>query len=323
MMKLYQTIKPEPLKAQYQAFQATKPKMKGEILTFLGVDDMDVYNPSIPFTMDGMTVMACRVEARDSEHSKTMFFKKVDESTYAIMEEAPTFDLQDPFITFVGDELILGGVYVIWEGERITSWRTDFYRGTSLHDLKYFASGPSHMKDVRLLELRDGRIAIFSRPQGQCMLDQYGCIAKVGFTTVDTLDDVTPEAIDNATLLHDHFLPDEWGGCNQLFELDNGLIGVIGHKSWGEGTGENQRLHYYSIAFALDPDTLKMTPTKVIACRECFPKGQCKWLKVQDVTFTSGLIRNGNGTATLYTGLNDCQVGRLLMDDPLSEYETR
>ncbi len=319
-MKLYQQITPKPLKEQYEVFLEYKPEAQGEILQFKGVEGMDVYNPSIPFTLDGMTIMACRVEPRDSEHSKTMIFQE-RAGIYTLIEDAPSFDLQDPFITFINGELILGGVFVIWEGDKIISWQTDFYRGKSIYDLQYFTSGPMHMKDVRLLELSDKRIAIFSRPQGKAMLDKYNCIAKIGFTIVDTLDDVTSEAIEHATLLHDHFLPDEWGGCNQLFQLSNGLIGAIGHKSWGETIDGVQRLHYYSMAFAIDPETLKMTPTKVIACRKCFPEGQSKCPKVQDVTFTAGIVRSNDGTATLYTGLNDCQIGKLVIDDPLTEYE--
>ncbi len=43
--------------------------------------------------------------------------------------------------------------------------------------------------------------------------------------------------------------------------------------------------------------------------------------RLQDVTFTAGIVRHGDGTATLYTGLSDCQVGRLEIEDPLQEYE--
>jgi hypothetical protein len=42
---------------------------------------------------------------------------------------------------------------------------------------------------------------------------------------------------------------------------------------------------------------------------------------VQDVTFTAGIIRRDDGTAELYTGLNDCQIGKIVINDPLIEYE--
>lgn len=317
---LYKKITPKPLKDQYEKFKKRHPNVKGEILKFKGVDGMDVYNPSVPFMSNGIETMACRVERRNSEHSLTMFFTK-KQDVWTLIQDAPTFELQDPFVTFVDGELILGGVYVIWEDEKIINWRTDFYRGTSIYDLEYLTRGPMHMKDVRLLELPDGKIAIFSRPQGKCMIEKYGCIAKIGINIVDSLDDISADTIDDATLLHDHFLSDEWGGCNQLFNLKNGLIGAIGHKSSKEVIDGNELLHYYSMAFAIDPNTFKMTPCKVISCRECFPEGQSKKPRLRDVTFTSGIIRHDDGTATLYTGLNDCQVGKITTTDPLAEYE--
>ncbi|MHB1319111.1 MAG: DUF1861 family protein [Anaerolineae bacterium] len=325
IMSLYSTITPEPLQQQVAEFQKHRPPAMGEILRFEGVDDCDVYNPSVPFTLDGMTILAGRVEKRAEEFSRVVFFTEAD-GVWSPIEGAPVFELQDPFVTFAGDELVFGGVYVDWEGKR-AHWSTVFYRGRSLHDLKLFARGPAQMKDVRLLQLRDGRVAIFSRPQGEVMQQRFGCIAKIGFTIVDSLDDVTADAIEQAPLLFDHFLPDEWGGCNQLFELKNGLIGAVGHKSRGEmvvrehGGGAEHVLHYASMAFAVDPETRAMTPTKIIATRDCFPPGLSKAPRLEDVTFTAGIVRHDDGTATLYTGLSDCQVGRLEIADPVLEYE--
>jgi hypothetical protein len=326
-MDLHGKITPVPLKQQHAEFQNHRPQTMGEILNFAGVGDsgevaVDVYNPSIPFTLDGMTIIAGRVEKRTDERSRVIFFAEAEtDGVWLPIEGAPVLNLQDPFVTFAGDELIFGGVYVEWEEGR-AKWSTDFYRGTSIYNLRKFASGPAQMKDVRLLQLSDKRIAIFSRPQGEIMAERFGCIAKIGFTTVDGLDAVTADAIENAPLLFDHFLPDEWGGCNQLFQLKNGLIGAIGHKSWGEMIDGVHFLHYYSMAFAIDPRTRKMTHTKVIASRDCFPEGLTKAPRVQDVTFTAGIIRHTDGTATLYTGLNDCQIGKLEIVDPLLEYET-
>jgi len=324
-VSLYSTIAPVPLRQQVAEFQKHRPSAPGEILTFEGVGDHDVYNPSIPFMLDGMTMMAGRVEQRGDEFSRVMFFTESG-GVWTPIEGAPVFDLQDPFVTFAGDELIFGGVDVVWEG-RHAHWSTVFYRGHSIHSLRQFAHGPAQMKDVRLLPLSDGRVAIFSRPQGEGMQKRFGCIAKIGFTLVDSLEEVTADTIEAAPLLFDHFLPDEWGGCNQLFELDNGLIGAVGHKSWGEmidaelGLGREHVLHYASMAFAVDPRTRKMTPTKIIADRDCFPPGPSKAIRLQDVTFTAGIIRHDDGSATLYTGLSDCQVGKIKIADPLLEYE--
>ena len=40
-----------------------------------------------------------------------------------------------------------------------------------------------------------------------------------------------------------------------------------------------------------------------------------------DVMFSGGLVRHGNGTATLYAGLSDTEAGQLLLADPFEKYK--
>jgi hypothetical protein len=54
-----------------------------------------------------------------------------------------------------------------------------------------FAVGPQWMKDIRLVELADRRIGVFTRPKGE----YFGGQAEIGFTIIDNLDDLTPEVI--------------------------------------------------------------------------------------------------------------------------------
>ena len=82
---------------------------------------------------------------------------------------APTFTLQDPFVTRIHGELIFGGVE-IYPHPTIPGalgWRTNFYRGANIRELKQFTSGPNGMKDIRLVEMADGQIGVFTRPQGE------------------------------------------------------------------------------------------------------------------------------------------------------------
>jgi len=304
---------------QYMEFKKHRKVWNSEILEFDGIADFDVYNPSVPFDQDGEIYIAGRVEERDGDISKTVFFKE-SHGKWVKCQDTPVFDLEDPFVEKIGDEIILGGVRVVRENDRVVSWVTDFYRGKDLKGLRLFTTGPLHMKDIRLIGLPSGEIAVFTRPQGQKMIDKYGCIAKIGFTIVDSLELVTPAAIENATLIEDQFLSDEWGGCNQLHLLKNGWIGVIAHKSWGEGS-EDRILHYYGMSFSIDVYSGRVTPCKIICSRDCFPEGPFKRLGLKDVTFPSGIIRNADNTATLYAGLSDCQVGRITIEDPLIEYE--
>lgn len=295
------------------------PKNRGELLNFRGVDGLDVYNTSVPFADGDRTVIAGRVESRDSERSRTMFFEGAD-TEWTLIDGAPVFDLQDPFVTFIDGELWLGGVYVDWDKSPIY-YETRFYHGKSIYSLEYAFSGPGYMKDIRLLQLADGRIAVFSRPNDEALRNKYWCICKVGFAVADKIGDVTPEFIYNAPHLENLFPDDEWGGCNQLHDLGGGRIGVIGHRSWGKVIDGVHHIHYYSMVFGVDYLRGTHTAPKIIAERSCYPDAPAKQPRIADVTFTSGLVRLGGGKAMLYSGLSDAGEGRLLIDDPLCEYE--
>ena len=66
-------------------------------IQFTGADGKDVYNITAPFEADGKMYIAGRVEARDSEHSKVVFFEKIGD-TWAADLTAGTLTLQDPFV---------------------------------------------------------------------------------------------------------------------------------------------------------------------------------------------------------------------------------
>src|SRR5690606_5501518 len=203
-------------------------------IPFTGVTDKDIYNITAPFEDNGEYVIAGRVEKRDSEHSQVMFFVNRD-GQWIQRENSPVFKLQDPFFTKIGDELIFGGVEIFPHPtqEDTLSWRTAFYRGKSINSLEKFFEGPDGMKDLRLVELKDGSIGVFTRPQGE-----KGGRGKIGFTKVNRLEDISVEVINDAPLL-DQFLDEEWGGANEIHLLSNGLLGVLGHRS-EEHTSELQ-----------------------------------------------------------------------------------
>lgn len=307
-------------KCQLEYFKTHRyPENRGEILSFSGVDGLDVYNTSVPFADGGRKVIAGRVESRDSERSRTMFFEG-EGTRWTLIPDAPVFDLQDPFVTYINGELVLGGVYVDWDRIPIY-YETQFFRGKSIYDLKYAFSGPGYMKDIRLLQLADGRIAVFSRPNDENIKKTYNCVCKVGFAIANSLADITPDFIYNAPFIEQLFPDDEWGGCNQLHDIGGGKIGVIGHRSWGEVIDGVHFLHYYSMAFAVDYVNGTHTPPKIIADRSCFPEAPAKQPRLADVTFTSGIVRLADGKAMLYSGLSDAGEGCLLTDDPFTEYE--
>jgi hypothetical protein len=286
----------------------------GKKLQFDGVGTCDVYNITAPFADGGELVIAGRVEKRESEDSEVIFFIEKD-GKWVPKAGAPTFRLQDPFVTRIGGELIFGGVQIFPHPEKAgqLSWRTKFYRGSNLNNLRPFATGPDGMKDLRLVELTDGKIGVFTRPQGK-----IGGRGTIGFIKINTLDDLTVENIQKARLLKNQFLPEEWGGANEVHLLQNGLLGVLGHIACFS-TGDCR--HYYSMVFPFEPELEIAGPMEIIACRDDFPKGPAKRETLNDVLFSGGLCRNEDGTATLYVGVSDAEAHYITIPDPFRKYE--
>ena len=309
--------KAQPCLSLVNAYTETKALRNARKLTFLGAEGLDVYNISVPFECKGKPYIAGRAEPRVTEWSTVRFFMQTAPDTYTVLPEPVFQAFQDPFVTFIHGELVLGGVQVIsdpLDPKRIVSWHTCFYKGPSPFDLKLFAIGPSHMKDIRLCGLLDGRVAVFTRPQGK-----KGGLGKIGFMIFDSLDAVNGEDMLGAEISQMHFLPDEWGGANDIHVLKNGLLGVAGHIARRDQAG----LHYHPMCFALDPKTGKHSPLTVLARRSDFPDGPAKRPELKDVLFTAGLIRHTGGSATLYTGVSDCEACRAEIDDPFLQFESQ
>jgi hypothetical protein len=283
-------------------------------LSFTGVGDKDVYNISAPFEDREEWVIAGRVESRDSEHSEVYFFVEKD-GKWRPRKGALVLELQDPFHTRIGQELVVGGVqiYPHPEQENALMWRTAFYKGKDIDSLKPFFVGPDGMKDLRLVELHDGQIGVFTRPQGK-----KGGRGKIGFFQVSSLDELTKESVEAAPLFDQQFSDEEWGGANEAHLLKGGQIGVLGHIACYD---QNQDRHYYPMVFTLDPKTGERTDIELIAIRANFVPGPSKRPDLQDVVFSGGLVRHGDGTATLYAGISDAEAHRITIVDPFIRFE--
>ncbi|WP_036584724.1 MTP-1 family protein [Paenibacillus darwinianus] len=283
-------------------------------LVFGGVDGQDVYNIAAPYEDEGELVIAGRVESRDSERSRIVFFVERD-GVWMPREGAPTFALQDPFHTRIGGELVIGGVEVYLHPQRegALAWRTVFYKGARIADLEPFFTGPDGMKDLRLVELADGGIGVFTRPQGE-----KGGRGKIGYARASSLSGLTLRLIEDAPLLDGQFEDGEWGGANELHPLAGGLVGVLGHIACFDERGDR---HYYPMAFAFDPATGRHSDIEVIATRRRFLPGAAKRADLVDVVFSGGLVRRPDGTALLYAGISDAEAHRLTITDPFLKYE--
>ncbi|KGE17702.1 DUF1861 family protein [Paenibacillus wynnii] len=296
-------------------FYANLRTTRVEKLAFSGVGNRDVYNITAPFRYNGEEVIMGRVEERDSEFSQVFFFTCENE-VWSPRAHTHTYNLQDPFYTIINGELIVGGVEIITDPdypEKIVSWVTQFYRGFDIDSLCHFSSGPGTMKDIRLIELTDGRVGVFTRPQGI-----RGGRGKIGFTIIPSLDELNEQTFLDAEVFQDQFIPSEWGGANEAHLLKNGHVGVLGHIACFDKLDNK---HYYSIVFSLNPETKETSPIKIIAARSDFPIGPGKRPDLKDVIFSGGLIRFGDGRAILSVGVSDAEAYHIEIPDPFDEYE--
>lgn len=303
-MEKFKTI--ETLLEEYR--KRSKGKHNPRKIIFRGMEGYDVYNPTAPFAYNGETYMAARVERRDSENSRAVFFKENPDGSYSPDQAMPVYQLQDPFYTKMSRWHIFGGteIYPDENNPGQLKWRTAIYYGESLEKMTGLIKGPMGMKDIRLVELIDGSIGVFTRPQGK-----KGGRGKIGFITVPSLFDITHDVIERAPLL-DLFDPMEWGGCNEPVLLPDGKIGVLGHIArFSNGTNRQ----YYPMTFILDPKTLTYSRYQIIAERRDFLPGPAKRSDLKDVLFSSGLVRK-EGITTLYTGVGDAEVQAMEIDDP-------
>jgi len=295
------------------SYQRSQQPTDSERLAFLGVGPKDVYNITAPFEDEGVQVIAGRVEARTEEKSEVVFFVRCG-TAWSPRKNTRTYRLQDPFVTRIRGLLVFGGVEVYADDAgRITSWRTRFFKGRNIAELTEFSCGPLNMKDIRLTELPNGRIGVFTRPHG--LPDAR---ARIGYTEVDELEQLNESVIADAELFRDQFLRDEWGGVNEVHVLPNGLLGVLGHIAYRDDAG----VHYHAMTFLFDPVTRNKSAIRILADRRVFGEGPAKRPDLADVIFSGGLIRVGDGSAWLYAGISDAQAGRVQVPDPFLDCET-
>lgn len=310
------------LKQQRQEFEQSKRIYESAKLSFQGVEGYDVYNTSIPFDWEGKTYLFGRVERRaEWARSWVRLFENSGPDDWTLVPGSMIYQLEDPYVSRIAGELVLGGTHVRYKMSEIDTYYGYFYRGSDLHDLYYFTTGPDFMKDIRLVELADGRVGVFSRPRHAGIQKKYGSEAQIGFAVINNLDELSAEVVENAPYIAGLFGEGEWGGCNQVYLLDSGLLGVIGHKSYTEQDANGEKLLVYlNIAFVFDPVLHEALDLKIIGTRPCYPAAPAKRPELVDCAFTSGIVLRPDGKADLYSGIGDTGEGRIVIDDPFRQY---
>lgn len=293
-----------------EAFDRDGKVYESVLLTFKGVGDKTVYNCSVPFSIKGRKFMFGRVEeAEDWALANVLLFEETGKDEWTRVPNSVSYNLEDPFVSKIHGEMVFGGTRVIKDATRVSSYFCDFYRGNP-YDLKHVCSGPDKMKDIRLVELADGRIGVFShfRKENQCL---------TGFTTIKRIEKLSKDIINNAPFIDHRAFGDAWGGPNQCYLLSSGLIGCIGHHGYLQSRPNACQLRVYCItSFVFNPETYETTDFKVIGTRKCFPEGKPKIPSLEDCAFTSGIVMRDDGKADLYSGVGDVFQGRCVIDYP-------
>lgn len=320
-----------------------KTNKRGKKVRFWRIGRHNIYNITAPLEIEahplstgevkiGRTtyIIGRRERRRDAREAAVVWFKK-GIGFWLLDKSMPVIRGEDPFVTKITDKegawIVVGSVIVDWPkkankvipGEKTSvTWRTEFRKGRTLTELRAalrkapFATGPAGMKDIRLVDLPDDRIGVFTRPQGKT-----GGLGKIGFTCISSLSELTPACLRNAPIIEGLFKDGEWGGANEIHVLDENHLGVVGHVAcMTTGKDGDMIRHYKAMAFVFDYKKRKVSKYHVIATRKDFPRGGAKHKNLKDVIFTGGLIRHGDGTATLYVGLSDREAGLKVIKDP-------
>lgn len=295
----------------------------GEILKFdLGEDaGKDVYNSSSLFWIGSTACMCARVEPRKNKCGDSQVVIFMDEGCrkWKKHPDSPIFSLEDGFVADIGGVIVVGGVKAYPkptadDPDRI-NYYTLFYRMRDIANPEPFARGPDGMKDIRLALLPNGRIAVFTRPQGKQPDGQDCERGKIGYIEIENLDELNSKKILQARIIESQFAPGEWGGANELYPFPDGRIGVLGHIAYIDAEGSK---HYYAMVFVYDPETYQATPIKIIATREDFPEGEAKARNLKDVVFPAGMELKGE-EAVLRAGLSDAQVAIKVIFNPFRD----
>jgi hypothetical protein len=278
----------------------------------------DAYNPSAPFQLGSKKYLCGRVEPPETCDSQVLLFEESTDGVWRPAENSPLLPLEDGFAVRIDqNETIIGGTKAYPNPtadnpDRI-DYHTVFYCGCGPEALKEFARGPDRMKDIRLILRANGHIFAFTRPTG-IQPDGRDCgRGKIAVIELNDRSEINPENLSRAKIIENQFAPGDWGGVNELYALPDGRIGVLGHIAYMDEEGNR---HYYAMVFIYDPETHQATPIEIIASRDDFPPGDAKAPDLRDVAYPGGMVRHGDGTATLYLGLSDKNSGHKKIKDP-------
>jgi len=292
---------------------------RGELLQFEGFGNKDVYNPAV-VDIHGKRVMVGRWESRNNQTDSDVGFGIVNDTTVTRLEgislEKPDrLTYEDPRMTFIKGEIVLGVVRVDWNPKgkhgsgdtRYDALGTLFFRGKTLEELRPFTEGPPEMKDICLIDLGEQGIGFYGRPHPD-----------ITFGRIGSLDDLKAKAIDAAPVLKGLRDPGdpEWVGGNVAYRWDEQTNLLLFHRGSKDSAGVvDYRAEWVLHNFV----TGEVSEPQVLATRDDFEDGPVKETPpgLQNIAFPSALLtdfdgpflKDFRGMFDLYAGLSDASVG--------------
>lgn len=303
-------------------FELSNNRNGAELLRFGGVGDKTVYNCSIPLEYNGATYIFGRVEElKFWGNSNSVLFKKAEDGVFYPDSRFIPYGLEDPFWEYINGEYILGGNIVFRDQKRV-SYQTMFFRSKDIFTWYHFALGPIMMKDIRLVQLPENKVGVFTRPRSEKIKEQYGSESMVGFVILNSIEELSAEVIENAPYIPNFFENDEWGGVNQAIYLGDDKIGIIGHQCYSNiGIGIEEPC-YLNTAYVYDMRKNSIIERKILASRNSYPDSPAKIPQHCDCAFTSGIVFRDDGKVDLYSGLSDFCEGVKIIENPFAKFIT-
>jgi len=288
-------------------------KKIGHLLEVHGIKSGEIaYNPAV--IIQGNTkIIAARVESLDSHwldpelyDPHAIFFTQHDNVLIPIPDTPIFHRLEDPWATWLNgsngkSQLLFGGVKVDFN-DKIPVITTQLYLAPSVQELDVDSpiAKIRYMKDVRVAQLRTGKIAVFTRPT-----EGKAYPGRIGFAIINDIRDIE-KAVINAKLLKFNLDENTKIGANEAFEVKE-LINVFCHVA----TEDLGKLHYAGYQFELDPNNPydDIITLHKVADRLDFPINDksIKGERYDDVIFPGGT--GGPKETQYFTGVEDARIG--------------
>ncbi|WP_432826972.1 DUF1861 family protein [Dactylosporangium sp. CA-092794] len=306
-----------PPPSYHELIAAHEARLSGRLEDIPGTEGRFAYNPCLIAEPGGRTLLAVRVESpgsywrdRTSWDPEVRFYERVA-GRWEPAAGTPVFPAaEDPFAAWTRDAdgrpRLVFGVVTLDFGGAVPVAVTRFFAAPDVKSLDpeaAFLEVPG-MKDIRLLQ-RAQDVVVCGRPQG----GRAG-IGRISVAIAGSVEAVTAELISAAHVFVDQVEPGTKLGANELFDLGDGTVGVLGHVAIGE-EGSTQR--YAAAWWTLDPLRRTATAPVVIATRADFPAAPAKFPAIADVVFPGALEHLPDGRLRLYCGLGDARTGSAIL----------